>query len=150
MGKSKYHEEEVLHEMSRCVHFRGIQCDPCAGGVNMRELVGGPDFGWATRIPCLLMDAENCTVVCDKRKLPTREEAEAKVTRSEERHERVMKVLTGTHEHAKAQGYGRSKGGKDSLPCPSGCGGTVHYSVASLNGHIWGKCTTEGCVSWME
>ncbi len=29
-------------------------------------------------------------------------------------------------------------------------GGTLHYSVAGYNGHLWGQCTTVGCARWME
>jgi hypothetical protein len=34
--------------------------------------------------------------------------------------------------------------------CPA-CGtGKLHLSQSSYNGHVWGKCTTPECVSWME
>lgn len=36
------------------------------------------------------------------------------------------------------------------IDCPTGCGGKLHLSQAAYNGHVWGKCTTEDCVSWME
>lgn len=36
------------------------------------------------------------------------------------------------------------------IDCPTKCGGKLHLSQAAYNGHVWGKCTTEGCVSWME
>jgi len=39
--------------------------------------------------------------------------------------------------------------GRGSVPCPI-CGeGHLRY-VVHENGHIWAKCTTEGCVSWVE
>lgn len=38
---------------NRCRHFTGIQNKACEVGVNYREFVGGPDFGWARRLPCL-------------------------------------------------------------------------------------------------
>jgi len=28
--------------------------------------------------------------------------------------------------------------------------GALHYSVASYNGHMHGRCETEGCVAWMQ
>ena len=148
--KEQRREDRIIHEMSSCVHFAGIQHAECAAGVNIRALVGGSDLGWAARLPCLLMDAKKCEVVCDVRKLPTREEAEAEVDRSEKQMERSLKIIWAAHEHAKQKGYGQGHGGKDSMPCPSECGGTLHYSVASLNGHMWGRCTTADCASWME
>lgn len=39
---------------------------------------------------------------------------------------------------------------QEEIDCPTGCGGKLHLSQAALNGHVWGHCTTEGCVSWME
>lgn len=36
------------------------------------------------------------------------------------------------------------------IDCPTGCGGKLHLSQSSYNGHVHGKCTTDGCVSWME
>lgn len=34
------------------------------------------------------------------------------------------------------------------IQCPK-CSGDLHYS-RSKNGHVWGKCKTEGCLSWMQ
>lgn len=39
---------------------------------------------------------------------------------------------------------------QEAIDCPTGCGGKLHLSQAAYNGHVWGKCTTAGCVSWME
>jgi hypothetical protein len=61
----------------------------------------------------------------------------------------VIKAINAAHADAKEKGYGKKKGGVDSLPCPL-CGGTLRYSVASYNGHMMASCTTEGCASWME
>lgn len=35
------------------------------------------------------------------------------------------------------------------VECPV-CNGRLHLSQSSYNGHVHGKCETEGCVSWME
>lgn len=35
------------------------------------------------------------------------------------------------------------------IECPI-CRGKLHLSQSSYNGHVHGKCETEGCVSWME
>lgn len=35
------------------------------------------------------------------------------------------------------------------IECPA-CKGRLHLSQAAYNGHVWGKCETKGCVSWME
>lgn len=36
------------------------------------------------------------------------------------------------------------------VDCPV-CGtGKLHMSHSGHNGHVWGKCTTDGCLGWME
>lgn len=35
-----------------CRHFNGLQNKACRAGVNIREMVGGSEFGWALRMPC--------------------------------------------------------------------------------------------------
>lgn len=66
----------VESEMSKCIHFAGIQHDTCAAGVNYQRLLGGPRFGWAKHLPCL---ADPEAIVCEQRRFPTRDEAEATV-----------------------------------------------------------------------
>lgn len=39
-------------------------------------------------------------------------------------------------------------GVKGQIKCPK-CGGELNYSIASTNGHIWGKCLTKDCLEWM-
>jgi hypothetical protein len=61
-----------------------------------------------------------------------------------------IEVVVAAHEDAKKRGLGKGRGGSGEFPCPA-CGtGTVHYSVASVNGHIHAGCTTEGCIRFME
>lgn len=148
-SKADRREESIQHEMRGCVHFTGIQNTLCKAGVNVRELVGGPDFGWGARLPCLLMDSSACEVLCPSRKLPTREEAEAEVARHEASIERLLKASAAAHEHAINLGLGKGAGGRGELPCPLECDGTLRYSVASYNGHMHAACT-KGCISWME
>ncbi len=42
---------------------------------------------------------------------------------------------------------GKKRGVQGSIPCPT-CSAELKYSIASINGHIWGKCS--GCgLAWM-
>jgi hypothetical protein len=43
-----------------------------------------------------------------------------------------------THTKAEELGLGKGKGGTGSIKCPV-CQNKLLFSVASLNGHIWGK-----------
>lgn len=38
---------------------------------------------------------------------------------------------------------------REVVACPV-CNGQLHLSQSAYNGHVHGKCETEGCVSWME
>ena len=42
----------------------------------------------------------------------------------------------------------KNKDARGEIECPA-CKGKLHYSIASYNGHIWGKCETEKCLEWM-
>ena len=35
------------------------------------------------------------------------------------------------------------------IECPK-CKGDLRYFRSSSNGHVWGKCKTENCLSWMQ
>ena len=70
-------KKQVKQYMKRCKHFTGIQNDTCGANVNYRELVGGPDLGWARKIPCTNSFESEEKAICGLREYPTREEAEA-------------------------------------------------------------------------
>lgn len=56
---------------------------------------------------------------------------------------RTLEALAAAKRHANKRRCIR-----ETIPCPV-CKGDLVYSVAS-NGHMWGKCRTEGCVEWIE
>ena len=43
---------------------------------------------------------------------------------------------------------GELKEDQGKIKCPK-CEGELHYTRAK-NGHVWGKCKTENCLSWMS
>jgi hypothetical protein len=40
-------------------------------------------------------------------------------------------------------------GSEGTVPCPA-CAGRLHWTRAESNGHVWGQCETQGCLSWMQ
>lgn len=44
---------------------------------------------------------------------------------------------------------GKQRGVEGQVECPR-CHGTLNYSIASVNGHIWGSCETKDCLSWIQ
>jgi hypothetical protein len=141
-------ELRIQQTAQECKHFVGVQHALCGAGVHLRTLVGGPDLGWALRIPCFARNAD--APLCNLRELPSQEEAE----RSEDEHEATLQKFSIAHKAAKAdaksKGLRMGHGGASRMPCPSGCDGELRYSVASCNGHMHAACTTKGCISWME
>lgn len=125
-----------------CVHFNGIQHDKCGAGINIRAHVGGEDFGWAKRIPCL--GKRDGIVLCGKVQMRTPAEDAAEDAAFEVRFAHIKTARAKI-----VQRHGKQRGVKGGIECPA-CGGTLFYSIASYNGHIHAYCRTEGCVSWME
>jgi hypothetical protein len=129
---------------NRCKHYSGnVYCrGPCDAGVNVRERVGGPDDGWLMRSPCFPEHAEKA-FACKDFALPTKEELEAEKREQRASLERIARARAAILE---AGAKPRSAG---QLPCPVCERGTLSWSMAS-NGHVHARCTTAGCVSWME
>jgi len=157
LSKQKSVADQIVN---RCKHFNGFRGyfakDPkaqvCKCGIKVRALVGGDDLGWISRTPCLA-DHET-DVVCSKREFPTREEAEAEARESEAHTKATLLAMKRCIEDSDDRGF--SVFDSDNRPdvageiqCPA-CGGTLKYSRSGYNGHIWGKCETEGCLQWMQ
>lgn len=142
----------------RCHHFNGVMNECCGAGVNYRALAG-IEFGMALVLPCLAektfetkrREEMNETIrQCPKLDRTTHEQAVQEAQEIIAHSDRMAKVMGAAHGHAKAAKLGKGHGGRGELPCPTGCGGTLHYSVAGYNGHMHAKCDTKDCVSWME
>lgn len=41
------------------------------------------------------------------------------------------------------------RAGSKVVECPA-CKRNLHMKIAACNGHVWGKCETKKCLSWME
>jgi hypothetical protein len=142
-----------------CIHYTGA-LNPAAGpackqGINYRELVGGDPVGWVTRLPCsAVMEPRNgAKVSCDKHQLPTPEEIAEDERRTAESVRKFMVAYTGkVREWREANKWDRKnpKSAAGKVPCEVCSTGEIHLLMHEYNGHVHGKCSTEGCVSWME
>lgn len=130
----------IEKKMTTCLHFRGIQNDPCSAGVSIS--------GFAGKIPCIYVN--ELSTLCEKRTLPSREDAVKMVQEDEASTAKHMQAFAAAQKDAKAKGLGQGSGGRSEMPCPMNCGGTLHYSVSSVNGHMHARCNSQGCVVWME
>lgn len=98
--------------------------------------------------PCFLEKGKSKpdAAPCEKLRRPTAEEMAAHDVWSKNRTDVFMTVFAGIapwREQHKGQSYG------EIIECPA-CNGRLHLSIAGSNGHVHGRCETEGCVSWME
>lgn len=140
-----------------CVHSTGVlnpRAPECKMGINYRQLVGGEDAGWATRAPCTTMEPRNGEKVsCPHLRMPTAEEIAEDKRQSDERMKRFMAAYSGkVREWRQAQNWSKSNrvAASGKVPCEACNAGEIHLTMSAYNGHVWGKCTTEGCVEWME
>lgn len=141
-----------------CKHYNGSVNTHCKAGVCYRDVTTDPDIleGSGLRIPCHNAPMKKASASqlehfkrrgkCDKFELPTKEEIaadEAEVTAMFDRMAKCLPIIGKVKKEHKGTNW---TGVVECLVC----GGKLHLSHAALNGHVWGKCETENCVSWME
>lgn len=147
-------EQLILKAQTGCRHFNGVQHGCCKAGVNYRELIGGPDIGWALKIPChgkqIFSHAKEPIVPCDKFNSMGKEEAERYAELVINRHEITIGAMLAAQKHATSLGLKKGNGGRGEMPCPACKTGTLRYSVASVNGHMHAACSDQTCISWMQ
>lgn len=141
-SREEIRKNNIEVAMLQCRHFNGVQNRTCKAGVNYDELVPIPCIGY--RPGDTHRQAE-----CDKKSCWTREEAVRNEKTREEETKKALLAISAAHSAAKAIGLKKGNGGSGSTECPV-CKGKLHFSVASINGHLWGRCETKNCVSWME
>lgn len=157
----------------QCIHWNGLRGDDdhcCGAGVNYTQAFG-PAMGMFLRLPCVrfqelpahgrgtYIKAGEPTVLkefdrrgqvmvpCDKFREPTEEEIQRDRADTDASFERTMVAL-------KVAGQWRvrpkpAQNRREIVECPV-CKGRLHLSQSAYNGHVHGRCETEGCVSWME
>lgn len=82
---------------------------------------------------------------CPKWLRSTREQGEKRADEWDESMRRMRAAAPIIAEFRKKP-WGKQK----IVDCPA-CGtGKLHLSQASSNGHVWGRCTTDKCLNWME
>lgn len=152
-------EEGITWVMKYCQHYdaNGIVMiggkEPtgvCKAGVNFKETFG-TETGIFQRIPCTSggkKSQEQLLEMCPKWLQTTREQGEER----EDSMEAMVRQMTLVSPVVKAwrSWTKQNRVGKEEvIQCPV-CQGKLHLSQAAYNGHVWGKCETADCVSWME
>ena len=136
-----------LHDQiaGRCKHFTGMMNKTCEAGVSYDTVkVQKPDGGRS--FACIEKYSHEPEATCDKRKWPTEEEVAAKIAEIDVRW-KMMELAAPLIRKIKTEHKGKSWGG--AVDCPA-CKGALHMSHSSYNGHVHGRCETDGCLGWME
>lgn len=146
-------EEQLAN---KCVNFNGIMNDACKAGVKYDDVrismeiipEGGTETRTVKRLPCFMDEAREGGCTCSKRHFRTADEIAVAVA---DRHRRIADIGAARSAiTADAGPYKRGEGKSGRIPCPVCTVGSLAYSRAGINGHVHARCSTTGCVSWME
>lgn len=83
---------------------------------------------------------------CVHLRRPTPDEIAAREEWSKQRLSVLGVVMQGIRPWRDAH---KGQSAAEVIECPA-CKGLLHLSIAAYNGHVHGRCETDGCVSWME
>jgi hypothetical protein len=137
----------------RCLHFTGKKNERCEAGVRYDDVdvnhdpveyeSHGVKYTSRQSTPCLTK-YNYCGATCAAARFPTDAEAREKAEESA----RSIALWSEGRKRCAADAKA-TKALQGSVECPK-CNGRLHYSIASTNGHMWGRCATADCLSWME
>lgn len=151
----KYYEEYTQRYRRKCRHYSGTINPRCAADVHYIELAGpgprGDNTGYGHRLPCNPAwehdPKHGERVTCERYAPLTDEEWAAKEAKREAAFDRARKAGP-LFDRIRRENKGRSNRGSD--PCPACGNGTIMWSIAGYNGHIHARCSTAGCISFMQ
>lgn len=130
-----------------CKHYRGMhKKDTCEAGVAFSSLPGHGTQLFMTRCPCFGPRSG-----CEKAEYPTPEEVAASEAAMKKRFNGVVIARARIVEACGGEWSRGCPGKSGVIDCPvCNCADSLRYSRAGVNGHIHARCSTEGCLSWME
>lgn len=155
---------EKPYWVNTCRHFTNgvdvLHDGQCAKGVCYRDVTANPNVpGASFRLPChtpneahglKVLQETGPAGTCEHFSVLTEQELaeqEAAFEIAMQESNRRMELVGPLIVAMKKQYKGKSVKGVKTCPV---CGGKLHLSHSGYNGHVWGKCETEGCVAWME
>lgn len=139
-------EEQISN---RCSHFNGIGKNVCEAGVNYEAAFNGGTPGMMQRMACF--KHASTPMPCALVAFPSADDVAKEIAHINERSDKLRTAMIACRADADSHGWGKDKGGgASSIPCPVCNSGTLRYSIANVNGHMHGRCSTAGCMSWMQ
>jgi hypothetical protein len=131
-----------------CNHYRAISGNTtCEAGVDYKAFKGKPDRLW----PCFSKRGCVHPTSCDKAQYPTEAELEAEDLENKKHWDGISKAREAIVKHLGGPWKRGVAGARGTIDCPV-ClvVNALRFSRAGCNGHIHARCSTAGCVSWME
>lgn len=122
-----------------CRHFTGIMKKTCKIGIEYESIKDN-----SVRPYRLICCEAGSYVPCARYEPYTAEEIAEQERLHAEQLEHLVAALSRIREI-----NGSLRGVSGSIDCPK-CGERLHYSISSYNGHVHGKCETDGCISWAQ
>jgi hypothetical protein len=145
----KDREATIAFEMNYCQHYtRGKGADMiCRAGMDLKVIqrVATKPNGikWGPCIGGHTLDDPHS--ICPHWIRRTREQGEKRADGVAKSLRIMSVVMPVVDEWRKKEPIGKA----EVIECPE-CKGRLHLSQSSYNGHVYGKCETPDCVSWME
>lgn len=139
----------VIMARKFCKNYRAMfDHDTCLVGIEYKSLPHHGTKEFFDSCPCF---GPKGTGECPSKVYPTKEEMEADDKRISEMFARTAAARNAIVESLGGQWKPGQPGASGVIDCPV-CSGrkTLQFSRSGYNGHIHARCTTDGCVGWME
>lgn len=133
-----------------CEHYTGLHDNACAAGVVYESIQLGKGTPQMS-MPCVIgsrRDYNPLGATCDKCKMPTPEELAAQDTRRFQDMALARNAIVAHLGGKWQRGMPSASGVIDCPVCETKQ--SLQFSRAGRNGHIHARCSTIGCVNWME
>ncbi len=140
-----FNQRQRERRAKTCEHFNGIVNAACKLGIDYRKLGDDSRPGMALRLPCMPSREPHEQAECEHFCARGMEKVLAESAESNRRFKQ-----TSIARAAIVKATDGMRGLQGVIECPCCPDGRLSYSIAGSNGHIWGTCSTEHCVRWME
>ena len=136
---------------NKCINFNGISNKRCKAEISYASLGVKPVADGGPMMPCVMRERASQLGLplaeCGQFRAYTEAEIDARESQIEasmERHRKAAPVIL------KIRAANKGKTAHGAVDCPA-CGtGTLSWSISGYNGHMHGRCSTSGCLNWME
>ncbi len=143
----------------RCKHFTGTVAKKCMAGVCYDDVElrhdpipyqsRGVTYTSGRSLPCL-KNHNLGGAVCALVAFPSPAEIAEKIARQDSGLRDMVTARKAIVAKLGPYTKRKSPDAHGTIPCPVCTTGTLGYRRAAYNGHIHARCSTEGCVAWME